>query len=654
MKNKFSIVVTSFFIVLSFCDLAVAGGPLATVSGVGVRYNTASAISFKTDLGTMGNFTNAIGTNLAISSFQVWQNVATANITFSNGGQLPVDVNSTNYLTYLSNSSDGINPIIFDNDGSIVDALFGEGSSSKVIGFAGSSYFTAGANAGFFSEGRAVMNGLFAGGTKFTEAQYKATFIHEFGHFIGLDHSQINYQFAGDGIKVNDSNIPTMFPTSTDEDTCLSSLNPDDISAVSQLYPKAAFASNTGKISGSVVRFDNSVVRGANVIAISTGEDSLFNQISTVTDYYKANNGNYTIIGLTPGNYYVKIEPIRNNFTEGSSVGPYAGFATDLSFVNPVTKEFYNGVSESSDPVADLPSLRTAVPVSAGNTTSNINLIANKEPNVPITSILEYHGALAYVVKLPSRNNEKRYAVRFTPGANATLVRTEFRLNGAATAIVGTGSLKVSVHQNMTGSLGGIPGTQIGSSVTVPFTQLTIGVYNTISFSPQNIALFANVNYHLAFEVVGIAGDTIQLVVDDGVTNETNRSSSYINSEWFNFIDANTYGTGYNLAIRTVINIPTDVANGVTVLPDRFSLEQNYPNPFNPTTVIRYQIPAANYVSLKIFDAIGREMALLVNEEKERGSYEVSFDASNLSSGMYFARLQSGNQIQMKKMLLLK
>ncbi|MCK9409145.1 MAG: T9SS type A sorting domain-containing protein [Bacteroidetes bacterium] len=85
-----------------------------------------------------------------------------------------------------------------------------------------------------------------------------------------------------------------------------------------------------------------------------------------------------------------------------------------------------------------------------------------------------------------------------------------------------------------------------------------------------------------------------------------------------------------------------------------FGLEQNYPNPFNPTTVIAYQLPITNRITLKVYDVIGREVATLVNEIKEAGYYSATFNASKLSSGVYFARLQSGNVVQMKKLLLVK
>ncbi|MCU7497989.1 MAG: YCF48-related protein [Bacteroidota bacterium] len=85
-----------------------------------------------------------------------------------------------------------------------------------------------------------------------------------------------------------------------------------------------------------------------------------------------------------------------------------------------------------------------------------------------------------------------------------------------------------------------------------------------------------------------------------------------------------------------------------------FALSQNYPNPFNPSTVIRYSIPSEAMVSLKVYNVLGKEVASLVNENQARGTYSIKFDASKLSSGIYFYELRAGSQISTKKMLLIK
>jgi hypothetical protein len=93
-----------------------------------------------------------------------------------------------------------------------------------------------------------------------------------------------------------------------------------------------------------------------------------------------------------------------------------------------------------------------------------------------------------------------------------------------------------------------------------------------------------------------------------------------------------------------------ETANNV----DDFVLYQNYPNPFNPVTTIKYYLPEQSKVSLKIFDILGREIKTLINSEQNTGSYEIKFDASALSSGIYLYELRTVSFIQTKKMILLK
>jgi hypothetical protein len=83
-------------------------------------------------------------------------------------------------------------------------------------------------------------------------------------------------------------------------------------------------------------------------------------------------------------------------------------------------------------------------------------------------------------------------------------------------------------------------------------------------------------------------------------------------------------------------------------------LSQNYPNPFNPSTTIKFELPNTSHVSLNVYDILGREVSVLVNERKAPGSYEVKFDGSNLASGVYFYRLQTESFVDTKKLLLLR
>jgi len=104
----------------------------------------------------------------------------------------------------------------------------------------------------------------------------------------------------------------------------------------------------------------------------------------------------------------------------------------------------------------------------------------------------------------------------------------------------------------------------------------------------------------------------------------------------------------------------TSIDHG-NISPSAFSLSQNYPNPFNPSTKIKFTIPfvtlsgvEGSSTTLKIYDVLGNEVATLINEEKPAGGYEVEFDATGITSGIYFYQLIAGSFVQSKKMLLMK
>jgi hypothetical protein len=110
--------------------------------------------------------------------------------------------------------------------------------------------------------------------------------------------------------------------------------------------------------------------------------------------------------------------------------------------------------------------------------------------------------------------------------------------------------------------------------------------------------------------------------------------------------------------IKGIVYGDTSTVTGITDkypnLPDKYALSQNYPNPFNPTTTINYSIPKAGIVKLTVYNAIGSRVATILNEYKPAGNYSVQFNASNLASGIYLYRLESGNFTSAKKFILLK
>lgn len=121
-----------------------------------------------------------------------------------------------------------------------------------------------------------------------------------------------------------------------------------------------------------------------------------------------------------------------------------------------------------------------------------------------------------------------------------------------------------------------------------------------------------------------------------------------------------SYSIGSNVDITNNINFISQNDNGVeepgslTGIPVKYDLSQNYPNPFNPSTVIRYSVPENSFVTLRVFDISGREVKSLVNETRQPGTYEVTFSATGLSSGIYFYRISAGSYNKVMKMALVK
>jgi hypothetical protein len=114
------------------------------------------------------------------------------------------------------------------------------------------------------------------------------------------------------------------------------------------------------------------------------------------------------------------------------------------------------------------------------------------------------------------------------------------------------------------------------------------------------------------------------------------------------------YAGGRGIWKRPLSEMTTGVNSIVEHVPDRFSLSQNYPNPFNPSTIFRFALAAKSFVSIKVFDVTGREIAVIVSEELPAGEYSRQWNASALSSGVYFYQLQAGGFSDTKKLMIIR
>jgi len=130
-----------------------------------------------------------------------------------------------------------------------------------------------------------------------------------------------------------------------------------------------------------------------------------------------------------------------------------------------------------------------------------------------------------------------------------------------------------------------------------------------------------------------------------------------LDSDTENEVEYYWYGFSYSAPQVTMLSwfdIPTGVRETNDATPVEFKLSQNYPNPFNPSTIIKFAIPQSEFVTMKVYDVLGKEVSTIINKNLTSGSYEVNFDASGLAAGMYIYQIKAGNFVSAKKMMLLK
>ena len=377
-----------------------AGTSLAvTPSGKEVAWRAGTTITYHVDQGPLGTLNNDQAVAMVDELFGLWQNVPTASLSLQRAGALPVDVTASNHLSYRTNSADAYHPIIFDTDGSITDAVFGAGASDFTAGFSGPSWVVGGLNDGEIVDASAILNAKFLTSGYGSLTEFKTITLHEFGHFLGIGHSQVNLGTAFDRELLfnNNHTLPIMFPISLGDRPV--ELSWDDKAQATRLYPGAS-ASSAGTIKGRVYLADGSTpFQGASVIARRV-DDPLIVAMSSVSGFlYRGTGPNasrgtldssyqgyFEISGLPAGNYTVEVEPVHPGLVSGSSVGPL-----DPPVDLPGPAEYYSGSEESNN---DTSSSAKLVAVSGGQTVENINVILNNSA-LPATSESEPNSTIA-------------------------------------------------------------------------------------------------------------------------------------------------------------------------------------------------------------------------------------------------------------------
>jgi len=320
MKNSFNTGI--IFFILLYGNASLAGGPLVIEGPKGntpVSYQDAN-ITLDVENGALGALSNAGANNLMQQALDLWNGVATSKLNLSLVNSINLDINSSNYDTYIPDSNtDKYNPIIYDDDGKIIDDFFGE-QSNTVLGFAASSVFV---GSSYFEEGFMVINGSI----DISDTDYELLLAHEIGHFFGLDHSQTNVDNEDSSCR-GFIDYPVMYPSACRN---VGSLHSDDISAVSALYPDTNIDDNLGILKGRLLTDIGNALLGANIWVenVSTGET-----YSIVSDYLLEGTGFYKL-HLPAGNYTLHANSINTEFVMGSGVGPYSTSLDDISFTEP-------------------------------------------------------------------------------------------------------------------------------------------------------------------------------------------------------------------------------------------------------------------------------------------------------------------------------
>ena len=249
-----------------------------------------------------------------------------------------------------------------------------------------------------------------------------------------------------------------------------------------------------------------------------------------------------------------------------------------------------------------------------------------------------------------------RYGLRFTPSTGGTLAGVFCDLRWLA--LPSNASLACEVYSNTPGSLAGIPGTKIGTTVHIPLSSIDYFTTLYIDMLPAGVTVNGGTDYHLVLSLAGGAvSDNVDLVCDDGTANADNRTSVFTGVAWENSGAGGSGLSGKNVRIRPVVvstSVPSAVESGPAGIPAAFELLQNYPNPFNPSTTITYALPVHSNVTLSIYNTLGQKVEDLVNEPQQAGYYEVRFDGTGLSSGVYFYRLQADGFVGVKKLVVVR
>ncbi|MBI2339602.1 MAG: hypothetical protein HYU99_04435 [Deltaproteobacteria bacterium] len=322
--------------------------------GVPAAWDNSAAIAYHPESGSCGSFDNGAMLTKIGENLSQWSGITDITLSFDPETGIIGSIDNSNYSSLFTASSDcgddgdDLTPVVFDDDGTITDDIFGAGNRFSVLGFAGPAIFND--DCSEILEGQAFFNcrcqtgspsGSCPGGVVFTEDDLNFTIMHEFGHLLGLDHTQVN-QSIGEGSCNTDTEgdcdaLPAMYPQSVDAPDQITPQRDDEVAALT-LYGGSAFASSFCTVTGTLEDANGDPLRCADIqaetgtpadtIAVVSGAFSPQRDSNGDGDTQDdgecfSNCGDFILRGLDPSkSYTITVKPIDSQWRGGSGINP--------------------------------------------------------------------------------------------------------------------------------------------------------------------------------------------------------------------------------------------------------------------------------------------------------------------------------------------
>jgi flagellar hook capping protein FlgD len=627
------------------------------------------------DSGTNGILTNAQSDNLTTNAFTQWMNVPTAYFSAVNAGKIKLsgvvtDITAANAGQVISTEGhDAPNGggifVIYDTDGTICSNFFG--FPPGVLGVASPEFSETGTPN--LTESWVVLNGaaIDPGDTSpFPGANFGGVYTHEFGHSIGLAHTQVNGAILFFGENDGPQGCPSLsgtVPDLTQMETMYPFIDPtpgtgsglqeatveqlDDVAALSDLYPTAGWPTGSGTVSGKIFMPDGTTeVSGVNIIARNLS-DPLGNATSAISGDHTQGalgaDGSFTLHGLTPGaQYLVYVDALKN--------GAFSTTPTTTTFL----EEYWNGTHESGNVDTDTTCSYVPITVGAGGT-ATANILLNVVPGV-----LTLGDDDAALVTLPNGFSfcGKRYhSVWVNSNGNITFGTGDTNPSPSATALRVGAPRICGLWDDLDPTAGGfIAASPVGQNFVIRFFEVPeflFGGQNTFT-----ITLRPNATYRVDYGGTSTFFDTMAGrspgagAPDPGPTDLTTAPQPLTASTVYELFSLGDDLTNAHLEYApcgAVVGVPEDLTGG----PNLF---QSSPNPFRSESMLRFTLAQAGPVKLQVFDLAGRHVATLADKPLPAGSYSYPWfgkdDAGrDVAPGIYFYRLETPTLQETRKVV---